>query len=193
MSRWHHAHLFAGAAATGCATAATSAAPAESLNLDFKKPEDNLKAWVRLVSSQQDGKETCGFFSGMQYAVIGTQEVITPLFRFQGFGMSRVTQLPDGRYENLHREVLYYMDLKEDRIIDEWENPYTGETVEVFHTHNDPVNSYYATKFKQRFGNEESGFETVEFPFIRKLTVHGTLLFIPDRENTGMQRLHSQT
>ncbi len=26
--------------------------------------------------------------------------------------MSRVTKLPDGRYENLHREVVYYLDIE---------------------------------------------------------------------------------
>lgn len=139
---------------------------ADSLNLDFSKPEDNLTAWVKLASSLEDGKETCGFFSGTQYAVIGKQEVIQPLFRIQGFGMSRVTRLPDGRYENLHREVVYYLDLKKDEILETWYNPYIDETVEVFSTHNDPVNSYYAPTFKQRFGTEESGIETIEFPFI---------------------------
>ncbi len=52
-----------------------------------------------------------------------------------------MTRLPDLRFENLHREVLYYPDLKEDRILDEWKNPLSGETVQVFQTHNDPVNS----------------------------------------------------
>ena len=76
---------------------------------------------------------------------LGPQEVIVPLFRIKGFGMSRVTKLPDGRFQNLHKEVVYYLDLKEDRIIDTWDNPINGETVEVFHTHNNPVNSHCCT------------------------------------------------
>ncbi|MEC9374933.1 MAG: DUF1838 family protein [Pseudomonadota bacterium] len=146
-----------------CAETTNSSGP--SLNLDFSQAEDNLTAWVKLVSSLED-VETCGFFGGIHYADIGPQETIQPLFRIQGFGMSRVTRLPDGRYENLHREIVFYLDLKEDRILEEWENPFTGETVEVFHTHNDPVNSYYSTSFKQRFGDPETGIETIEFPFI---------------------------
>jgi hypothetical protein len=157
--------LGAGSLAPTSARAAQSRV-ANSLNLDFRKPDDNLTAWVKLVSSLEDGVETCGYFAGTQYAVIGTQEVIKPLFRIQGFGMSRVTRLPDGRYQNLHREVVFYLDLKEDRILEEWDNPFTGETVEVFHTNNDPVNSHYSPIFKQTFGNAEEGFETVEFPFI---------------------------
>ena len=172
--------------AAGCAARPAGSTPGagNSLNLDFSKAEDNLMAWVKLASSLEDGVETCGYFAGTQYAVIGTQEVITPLFRIQGFGMSRVTKLPDGRYQNLHREVVYYLDLKEDRIIDSWKNPYTGEEVEVFHTHNDPVNSHYATSFKQRFGSEEGGFKTVEFPFILPWQIFGNRAVVSFEVNT---------
>jgi hypothetical protein len=157
---------------------------AKSLNLDFSKAEDNLTAWVKLASSLEDGVETCGFFGGTQYADFGPQEVIQPLFRIQGFGMSRVTKLPDGRYENLHREVVYYLDLKEDRILEEWANPFTGETVEVFNTHNDPVNSYYAPIFKQRFGDAETGIETIEFPFVLPWDIFGDRAVVSFAVNT---------
>jgi len=179
--------LGAAAALAGCAPGGapqgTAGGAQASLNLDFTKPEDNLTAWVKLVG-HLEGKETCGFFSGTQYGDTDRQAVIQPLFRFAGFGMSRVTKMPDGRYQNLHREVVYYMDLKEDRIIDEWQNPYTGETVEVFHTHNDPVNSYYATQFKQRFGTPETGIQEVEFPFILPWEVFGDRAAVSFAVNT---------
>lgn len=158
--------LGAAALTGGAALHAPRVQAKNSLNLDFSKAEDNLTAWVKLASSLEDGVETCGFFTGTQYADVGPQEVIQPLFRIQGFGMSRVTRLEDGRFQNLHREVVYYLPLREDRILEEWENPLTGETVEVFSTHNDPVNSHYAPTFEQRFGSEEDGFEVVKFPFI---------------------------
>ena len=180
--------LGAAAALSACAPSPAptrqSAVPAKSLNLDFSKPEDNLTAWVKLASSLEDGVETCGFFGGTQYADFGPQEVIQPLFRIQGFGMSRVTKLPDGRYENLHREVVYYLDLKEDRILEEWTNPFTGETVEVFSTHNDPVNSYYAPIFKQSFGDTETGIETVEFPFVLPWDIFGDRAVVSFAVNT---------
>ncbi len=171
-------------AGVGLPKTASAGAHGKSLNLDFKSAEDNLTAWVKLSSSLEDGVETCGYFAGTQYAVIGSQEVIKPLFRIKGFGMSRVTRLPDGRYQNLHREVVYYLDLKEDRVIDSWKNPYTGEEVEVFHTHNDPVNSYYATEFKQRFGSEETGIEEVNFPFILPWQIVGDRAVVSFEVNT---------
>ena len=65
---------------------------ANSLNLDFTKPEDNLRAWIKMVSSLEDGKETCGYFKGTVYSVIGQDNANTPLFGYEGFGMSRVTR-----------------------------------------------------------------------------------------------------
>jgi hypothetical protein len=172
----------------GCAPTDSPAqkkpAPRASLNLDFTNPEDNLTAWVKLVSSLEDGVETCGYFAGTQYADLGPQEVIVPLFRIKGFGMSRVTKMPDGRYQNLHKEVVFYLDLKEDRILDTWDNPFTGETVEVFHTHNNPVNSYYATSFEQRFGNPETGIETISFPFILPWETFGDRTVVSFAVNT---------
>lgn len=175
-----------GSALVACAPADRPAAAGSrrSLDLDFTQPEDNLTAWVKLISSLEGGTETCGFFTGIQYADLHPQEVIQPLFRIAGFGMSRVSRLPDGRYQNLHREVVYYMDLKEDRILDEWRNPYTGETVEVFHTHNDPVNSHYAPVFRQRFGSEQDGFRTVEFPFVLPWTIVGDRAVVSFSVNT---------
>ena len=78
--------LAGSAGLAGCAPAeneppAEAGTPRKSLNLDFSKPDDNLTAWVKLVSSLEDGVETCGYFAGTQYSVIGTQEVIQPLFR----------------------------------------------------------------------------------------------------------------
>ena len=38
------------------------------------------------------------------------------------------------------RELLFYQDPKTGEIMDQWTNPWTGETVEVLHVANDPVN-----------------------------------------------------
>ena len=192
MSRRSALCAFGGLGTLASASAMTGAAvlypqsvgAAESLDLDFSKPEDNLTAWVKLASSLEDGKETSSYFAGIQYADVGPQEVIQPLFRIQGFGMSRVNHLPDGTYQNLHREVVYYLDLKEDRILHEWTNPYTGETVEVFDTHNDPVNSHYAPVYQQRFGAEDSGIETIEFPFVLPWEVFGDRAVVSFAVNT---------
>jgi hypothetical protein len=149
----------------------------EMLKFDFARPEDNLAAWIRLVASSESGKQTCGYYKGDVVAVTAPDRKNIPLFGYEGFGMSRVTRLPDGRYENLHREISYYTDLKTGEILESWKNPLTGETVRVYPTNNDPVNSYYATSFKQTFG-EAGKQETVEFPFILPWTIFGDRVIV---------------
>jgi len=165
-----------GAGLTGGLAVAATPDGGDPLRFDFTKPEDNLKAWVKLVAAL-DGRETCGYYKGDVVAVTGPDQKNLPLFGYEGFGMSRVTRLPDGRYENLHREISYYTDLRTGAILESWQNPLTGETVKVYPTNNDPVNSHYATTFKQTFG-EAGKQETVEFPFILPWEVQGDRVIV---------------
>ena len=43
-------------------------------------------------------------------------------------------------YRSVSREIMVYLDPATGEIIDRWKNPWTGETVEVIHVANDPVN-----------------------------------------------------
>ena len=43
-------------------------------------------------------------------------------------------------YRSVSREIMVYLDPATGEIIDQWRNPWTGETVEVIHVANDPVN-----------------------------------------------------
>ena len=84
---------------------------ADKLVFDFKKPEDNLTAWVKLNASLESGAETVGYYSGQVVAATDPEKANVPLFGYEGFGMSRVTKLPDGRYElkipySVSRELL---------------------------------------------------------------------------------------
>jgi hypothetical protein len=164
-----------GVLALGSAAQTLSAAnaPADRKpGLDFSTAEDNLHAFVKMVAGLESGREHCGYYKGTIVASLGKDEKNVPLFGYEGFGMSRVTKLPDGRYENLHREVSYYTDLETGEILEEWFNPFIKETVKVWPVHNDPVNSYYATKFRQTFG-EKGKEQTVEWPFILPWIVIG--------------------
>jgi hypothetical protein len=177
MSRRGFMGLASGAVGAGALPVATLAAAkptprAGSLALDLTKPEDNLYAWVKLAASLESGRECCGYYKGKIVAAIGNDEPNVPLFGYEGFGMSRVTRLPDGRYENLHREVSYYTDLKTGHILEEWHNPFLRQAVQVYPVHNDPVNSYYATTFRQTFG-EKGKEQTVEWPFVLPWIVIG--------------------
>ncbi|MSR01117.1 MAG: DUF1838 domain-containing protein [Gammaproteobacteria bacterium] len=43
-------------------------------------------------------------------------------------------------FRSISREIMVYLDPATGEIIDQWKNPWTGETVEVVHVANDPVN-----------------------------------------------------
>jgi len=43
-------------------------------------------------------------------------------------------------FRSISREIMVYLDPTTGEIIDTWKNPWTGETVEVIHAANDPVN-----------------------------------------------------
>jgi len=66
------------------------------------------------------------------------------LFRFQGMNVRQCVTVTDPvrgvGFRQVSREVLYYEDPTTGQIIDEWKNPWSGDTVKVLHIANDPVN-----------------------------------------------------
>ena len=66
------------------------------------------------------------------------------LFRVEGMNIRACTSIKDPKRGNgfrmVSRELLFYQDPVTGELMDEWKNPWTGETVEVLHVANDPVN-----------------------------------------------------
>ena len=61
------------------------------------------------------------------------------LFGLEVLGASRFLPIEDG-YQRLHREVGLSTDLLTGEVLASWDNPWSGESVEVIHIQNDPVN-----------------------------------------------------
>lgn len=59
---------------------------------------------------------------------------------FEGFSVTRLLPLKGGAYRKLLREVGFYTDLRTGEILEELENPYTGEIVRTVPIANDPFN-----------------------------------------------------
>lgn len=154
----------AGGMLTAAAPAAEAAPRRKRVPMDFENADDNLKAYIKLVGDVT-GKNVIGAFSGHVFGVVGNQ-ILKPLFGFEGFGIGRYEPQPDGSYRNIWREVGYYKDIDSGRIIDRWRNPYSDETVDVLHVQNDPVNLVVTNKVPQfppkpgldfKFGNYGRG------------------------------------
>lgn len=98
--------------------------------LDFTDPFDNLYAFGKLWGTY-DSKPIYSAYKGVQFARIGTKRLI-PLFGYTGFGNMQ-SRLNDDQTINIRgTEGGYFTDLASGKIIDYWDNPWTGETVEVF-------------------------------------------------------------
>jgi hypothetical protein len=103
--------------------------------LDITDPRDNLYGFAKMWGTIGP-KATLSGYQGVQYAVVGTQRA-KPIFGYCGFGNNRNIILPDGSVKVLGKECGYFTDLATGEVIDHWDNPWTGERVEVFPFLND--------------------------------------------------------
>jgi len=66
------------------------------------------------------------------------------LFNLIGVNTRQCASLTDGErgdgYRSVSREVMLYLDPKTNELLDQWQNPWSGELVTVVHVANDPVN-----------------------------------------------------
>lgn len=122
--------------------AMTSSAEPEfdkDLPKNFTDGEWNRDTIARLSGDLDFGKAKPGWYGGV---VMGVRdgEKVRPLMNFEGFSHARLIDNGDGSYQKLLREVVFYKDLKTGKILETFDNPYTGETVKVVPVANDPFN-----------------------------------------------------
>ena len=119
------------------------ASAAQSRMLDLTKPEDVIAAEIRLSCSPDPENPAMRWMSGQ---ILGRRqgEADKRLFNVQGLNTAACQTYDDPKrgpgYRSVSREIMFYLDPAPGNIIDTWANPYTGETVEVIHMFNDPVN-----------------------------------------------------
>lgn len=132
-------------------TAQAEARPRRSsrarIRFDVENPRHNLEAYIKM-RGDTTGKPALGWYKGIVFGVRG-RERLRPLFGFEGFGHGRYLVQPDGSYRQLWREIAVFTDLKTGAILDEWDNPYTGERVQVLDVQNDPINIVLSEKTPQ--------------------------------------------
>jgi hypothetical protein len=139
----HAAAALAGGSLAGCAT---GAAPAARVPMRFNDPKWNRDTKARIDGDLDPKKQVYGFVQG---TVLGVRdgERTRPLMRFEVFSTIRILTMPDGNYQRLCREVVFYRDIATGKLMDDWDNPYTGERVKVVDVANDPYNYRIADTF----------------------------------------------
>jgi hypothetical protein len=123
------------AALTGAACAADT--------LDPNDASDTLTISRKIMCSTEDGKATTYSWEGRAYSRrMGQRDKL--LFLVEGMNIRACSEVSDPEkgkgFKLVSREILLYKDPKTGEVLSTWDNPWSGETVDVLHVANDPVN-----------------------------------------------------
>lgn len=138
------------AATTLCGWSVTASAG----KLDLNTAEGVVKANRKIQCSLKDGKQVTYYWHGTAYGrVMGMADKI--LFNVEGMNTRQCATIMDKEkgygFRLVSRELLLYRDPKTGEYLKTWDNPYTGQKVNVLHVANDPVNG------RPQFGVDRDG------------------------------------
>ncbi|MCY4153937.1 MAG: DUF1838 family protein [Gammaproteobacteria bacterium] len=124
----------------GAALLAASGAVAQ---IDFATGTGYIQAQRKIHCSLKDNDPVTYMWQGKGYArVPGERDKL--LFRVLGMNVRQCVTANDPEkgegYRLVSREIMLYLHPQTGEILREWDNPWTGETLEVLHVANDPVN-----------------------------------------------------
>jgi hypothetical protein len=145
--------------AGGLALSAGGPASGGARSPGLDDPDRLLTAFMRLAGSL-DERLIIWWMDGLRYGIVDARAKL--LFGMQVGMFHRFFRQPDGSYKLAMFELTYYTDLETGELLEEFSNPYTGDTDRVSHV---------------RLG-----------PEIRHQTVHG----LADPENPMVHDYHSQ-
>ncbi len=125
-----------------------AACAATAGQLDPDDPDDALEIGRKIGCSTIDGEPITYWWHGEAYSRRqGEKDRL--LFLVEGMNTRSCTTVTDPEkgdgYKLVSREILLYKNPETGEVLSTWDNPWTGETVDVLHVANDPVN-YTARK-----------------------------------------------
>lgn len=111
--------------------------------LDLSTPEGANDAARRVQCSSRDGEPTIYWFHGEGFSRV-PGEKDRKLFHVEGMNVRTCVTVRDDKrgagWRLVSRELLLYTDPATGELLKTWNNPWTGQTVNVLQTANDPVN-----------------------------------------------------
>jgi hypothetical protein len=129
--------------------------------LDVSDPDQALLASNKLFCDNTPETPSLYWWQGMVYSRI-PGEKDRHIFNVQGMNIRQCAKFEDPvkglGFRSVSREIMLYLNPETNEILRQWENPWTGESVEVMHVANDPVNSR-----APRFARDENGQARVSF------------------------------
>ena len=128
----------------------------QAAELDLSNPDDAVRALRKLFCSLEDGLPTVYRWEGRVYSRV-PGEADRHLFDTEAFSIRTCrTHRDEGRgygFRVVAREVVLYLDPATGRVLNSWTNPFTGQTVEVTHTANDPMSAPFPQYAIERDGS----------------------------------------
>ena len=111
--------------------------------IDLGTPEGANLAARKIQCSANDNVPTIYYFHGEAFSrVPGERD--RKLFDVEGYNVRQCVTVNDpvrgAGWRIISRELLLYVDPTTGELLREWKNPWTGQTVKVLQTANDPVN-----------------------------------------------------
>ncbi len=165
----------------GAAMAATDSSGAASLKgptYDLTTAYGNVEAYAKITSNLDMKSTHYGWIDGHVMGVAPGGPIRT-FCGFRGLGVTRLIPLEgEHGYRRLLREVVFYTDLETGEILEEMENPFTGEKVRVVPVANDPFNRIIRESELSRptFGGLNSDEKLEPKPFILNWQLYGDRL-----------------
>lgn len=95
-----------------------------------------LRAYMKLGGALDD-RLVIWWMNGLRYGVVGAD--VKPLFGMKVGMFHRFFRQRDGSYQLAMFELTYYTDLDTGRLLDIFQNPYTGEVNDVMHVRLGPT------------------------------------------------------
>ncbi|MDJ0928166.1 MAG: DUF1838 family protein [Gammaproteobacteria bacterium] len=96
-------------------------------DFNLETREGRLLSYVKLRASLE-GHSSAWWYRGIQYGVVDL--VPQRLWGVQGVQVFNFARRDDGTFENRFRDLMFYQDLATGKQLEQFLNPYTGETIE---------------------------------------------------------------
>ncbi len=156
----------------GAVAAGLLATGASAQQFDVSDPDQALMAGNKIFCANEPGEVALYWWQGEVYSRI-PGEKDKHIFNVQGMNARQCGRMEDDTrglgFRSVSREMMIYLDPETNEVLRTWNNPWTGEDVEVLHVNNDPVNSRGPSWARDEEGNPRAKFEP-------DLVINGTVL-----------------
>lgn len=125
--------------------------------------EFDAKAFVKVRASLDASEQSFLTWTGSIYALV-PEEKRKHIFKIVGMSVSRCIAKEEGVWDFTSRELTYYLDPSTEEILRRWENPWTGEMLNVVHVANNPVQAQFKRQFSVHVDGDIGTFVFDLFP-----------------------------